>query len=266
MEDLDLCIAERDRPPDFGPLPSVSGDTNERASTPPSPAEDLQDFNPGQDLPAEEFYFMRRRRYDALLHYYQGRKGRRPDLSAMQRMTRDKQVCTWKGAGNVGGAVVGDTFRYRAEMKVLGLHREVEGGISSSRIGGQRLGVSVVASGGYEDDEDYGEVLLYSGHGGRDKVTRRQAKDQLPEKGNLALMSCCENQDVVRVIRGHISRENSRAKTIYSYDGLYNVLSYRREVGRSGYVVYMFKLERCPGQLPLPTPGRTMTVISNGEG
>jgi euchromatic histone-lysine N-methyltransferase len=43
-------------------------------------------------------------------------------------------------------------------------------------------------SGGYEDDVDNSEDVVYTGQGGNDLLsTRKQVKDQKMEKGNLAL-------------------------------------------------------------------------------
>lgn len=41
----------------------------------------------------------------------------------------------------------------------------MQAGISGS---GEEGADSVVVSGGYEDDEDYGDVIVYTGHGGND--------------------------------------------------------------------------------------------------
>lgn len=48
--------------------------------------------------------------------------------------------------------------------------------------------VSIVMSGGYEDDVDNSEDVVYTGQGGNDLLsTKKQIKDQKMEKGNLAL-------------------------------------------------------------------------------
>ena len=49
------------------------------------------------------------------------------------------------------------------------MHKPLIAGIS----GGAREGAdSIVVSGGYEDDEDYGGVIVYTGHGGQDANTK----------------------------------------------------------------------------------------------
>ncbi len=46
---------------------------------------------------------------------------------------------------------------------------------------------SIVLSGGYEDDVDYGDEIVYSGHGGRDPNTGQQVADQEFARGNAGL-------------------------------------------------------------------------------
>jgi len=40
---------------------------------------------------------------------------------------------------------------------------------------------------GYEDDEDHGDWMVYTGQGGRDPNTGRQIADQQLTRGNLVL-------------------------------------------------------------------------------
>lgn len=53
------------------------------------------------------------------------------------------------------------------------------------------LAVAVVLSGNYEDNEDDMEEVVYSGEGGNDILgTKQQIRDQVMERGNLALKVC----------------------------------------------------------------------------
>ena len=61
---------------------------------------------------------------------------------------------------------------------------------------------SIVLSGGYEDDEDLGDEVVYTGHGGRDAESRRQVAHQRLTKGNLALAHSSIEGLPVRVVRG----------------------------------------------------------------
>jgi hypothetical protein len=60
-----------------------------------------------------------------------------------------------------------------------------------------------VVSGGYIDDEDFGDELIYTGHGGNDPATKQQIADQeLDAPGNAGLARSQLDGLPVRVIRG----------------------------------------------------------------
>lgn len=85
--------------------------------------------------------------------------------------------------------------------------------------GGEILAISVVSSGGYDDDLDNSDSLTYMGQGGNVMNTDKEPEDQKLERGNLALKNSMHKRNPVRVIRGS---ESSNGKT-YIYDGLYLV-------------------------------------------
>lgn len=64
------------------------------------------------------------------------------------------------------------------------------------------LATSVVASGGYDDDMDGSDVLIYTGSGENIKGGDKNPKDQKLERGNLALRNSMDAD--VRVIGGDI--------------------------------------------------------------
>nr|GEZ97571.1 histone-lysine N-methyltransferase family member SUVH9 [Tanacetum cinerariifolium] len=77
------------------------------------------------------------------------------------------------------------------ELCVLGIHGVPQAGIdflpaSMSPIK-EPIATSVIVSGGYEDDEDSGEVIVYTGHGGHDKNSKLHVVDQKLEGGNLGM-------------------------------------------------------------------------------
>jgi putative restriction endonuclease len=85
---------------------------------------------------------------------------------------------------HIPGYPEGSRFEARAELSEAGVHRPLIADIS----GGERDGAdSIVLSGGYEDDEDLGDEIVYTGHGGRDTESRRQVAHQRLTRGNLAL-------------------------------------------------------------------------------
>ncbi|KAG6550655.1 hypothetical protein Mapa_007752 [Marchantia paleacea] len=170
--------------------------------------------------------------------------------------------------GEVPGVKVGDHFYYRMELLIISLHRQSQGGIdfipaSKSTILDKRgnplaVAVSVIASGGYEDDHDEGETLIYTGQGGNNyRGDRRQGTDQELVRGNLALKNCCDLGLAVRVIRGSEVKKTGSSSSpsgkIYYYDGLYDVKECYQEKGSAGYRVWKYKLVRRPGQGLLST-------------
>ncbi|CAM6087518.1 unnamed protein product [Calypogeia fissa] len=154
------------------------------------------------------------------------------------------------GAGPVPGVQVGRCFGFRAELCLVGLHRRTMSGIDWTDVDsndGNRISIAlaIVVSGGYEDNVDEGETLIYTGEGGQD-ARRRQCADQKLEGGNMALRNSYFLQNPVRVIRG--TDVNSSSETLYSYDGLYKVANWREDVGRSRFKVFKFTLVREAGQ------------------
>ncbi len=101
---------------------------------------------------------------------------------------------------------------------------------------------STVVSGGYEDDEDYGDAIVYTGHGGNDPATKRQVADQQFARGNLALARNADDALPVRVVRGAGGDPSYSPAAGYRYDGLFSVERYWHEVGRSGYTVWRYRL------------------------
>jgi hypothetical protein len=73
--------------------------------------------------------------------------------------------------GGVPGILPGTLFRDRQGLHDKKLHRGLMRGIAPH-------GSSIVLSGGYVDDEDLGDVIIYTGEGGRDPNTGRQIADQ----------------------------------------------------------------------------------------
>src|SRR5262245_40001076 len=130
--------------------------------------------------------------------------------------------------GDPPGVAVGDVFRDRAALAAAGVHRPLRAGISGSRSEGAD---SVVLSGGYEDDEDYGDLVVYTGHGGNDPATGQQVADQTFDGGNLALARSSDAGLPVRIARGARLDSPFAPPEGYRYDGLYYVERYWRGIG-----------------------------------
>ncbi|WJX55107.1 [histone H3]-lysine(4) N-trimethyltransferase [Trifolium repens] len=148
--------------------------------------------------------------------------------------------------GAVPGVEVGDEFQYRIELNIIGLHRQIQGGIDYMKHKNKMLATSIVASGGYSDELDNTDVLIYTGQGGNVMSSDKDPEDQKLERGNLALKNSSEEKNPVRVIRGSESMDGK--SRIYVYDGLYLVESCWQEMGTHGKLVYKFRLQRIPGQ------------------
>ena len=148
--------------------------------------------------------------------------------------------------GHVAGYAEGATFASRGELSRSGVHAPLRAGIS----GGHDEGAdSVVLTGGaYEDDEDFGDEVIYTGHGGRSQQTGAQVADRALTLGNLALARNCLSGLPVRLVRGVRRAQVSAlaSKLAYRYDGLYRVDGYWQEAGRSGHRVWRFRLVKLP--------------------
>ncbi|KAL4578480.1 hypothetical protein LXL04_014603 [Taraxacum kok-saghyz] len=160
-------------------------------------------------------------------------------------LNRDKRI-----VGAIPGVYVGDIFFFRMEICVVGMHGLPQAGIdyltSSQSSNGDPIATSIIVSGGYEDDQDAGDVIIYTGHGGQDKYSR-QADHQRLEGGNLAMERSMHYGIEVRVVRG-FRYEGSPSGKVYVYDGLYKVIDSWLEIGKSGFGVIKFKLIRIENQ------------------
>ena len=143
--------------------------------------------------------------------------------------------------GHVSFYRPGDTFKTRIELAQSGVHKALRAGISGSVNEGAD---SIILSGGYEDDEDFGEVILYTGYGGRDLRSGKQVTDQQMGGYNLALARNAATGLPVRVIRGANGNAQYAPPTGYRYDGLYRVTRYWYAPGKATHWVWRYWLEQ----------------------
>ncbi|CAL5337343.1 unnamed protein product [Camellia sinensis] len=188
-----------------------------------------------------------------------GRRSNRGDLKSASVMrdrglwmNRDKRI-----VGPIPGVYIGDLFFFRMELCVIGLHGQAQAGIdylpASQSSNHEPIATSIIVSGGYEDDEDGGEEIIYTGQGGQDKNSKQCVHQKL-EGGNLALERSMHYGIEVRVIRGR-KYEGSASGKVYVYDGLYTIRETWFDVGRSGFGVYKYRLTRIENQ---PEMGSTV--------
>lgn len=150
--------------------------------------------------------------------------------------------------GQVLGIVPGATFEDRDDLYDSCVHRTKQAGVQGDSKSGAR---SIVLNGMYEDDDDQGEVIYYSGPG--------QDGNQVLEGGNQWLKLTYDvgrdalNKPTVRVIRG--SKAQTKFAPTYGlrYDGEYTVEEAKQRRGKAGNQIWLFKLVRVPGQEPIQT-------------
>ena len=156
--------------------------------------------------------------------------------------------------GHPPGVRVGALFDTRAELHAANVHRELRAGICGRPETGAE---SIVLAGGYVDDRDGGDRILYTGAGGRDPATGRQVAHQSfggtrASNWNRALAVSRDNGLPVRVLRGHRSPHGPAAG--YRYDGLWRVVRYGVEPGEDGFRVCVFEMVPFDGPAD-PAPG-----------
>lgn len=232
-----------------------------------------------QDNQKLDRYVFKRTRmiYDSLRLHLTVEELRRPEPNPYRRavnlkasrLMEESELCLHKGqhlVGSVPGVEIGDLFFYRKELCMFGLHRPLQSGIDYRSAHRSSFGVpiatSIVLSGGYEDDDDKGDELVYSGQGGRDS-SGQQRQHQKLERGNLAMVQSMRHGVAVRVIRGFEYDNGVRSK-VFVYDGLYRIVEYGLVRGRSGFDIFKFTLVRIQGQAELGSARlkRAQTLIS----
>lgn len=149
--------------------------------------------------------------------------------------------------GPVLGIAPGHEFANRLELWSAGVHRQTQAGISARQGEGAE---SIVLSGGYEDDEDLGTVIIYTGRGGRSTETTQQVADQSLTGANRELARNVLTGLPVRVTR----KVTEAGRSFYRYAGLYRISSYWAEPGKSGHRVWRFRLVALPEVAELTEP------------
>jgi putative restriction endonuclease len=146
---------------------------------------------------------------------------------------------------------IGATYQSREAVAGAGLHKPTMAGISGAETEGAD---SIVVSGGYEDDEDYGNVIVYTGAGGNDPSSRTQIADQTLTGRNLALAVSADRGLPVRLVRGAGGDPAYSPETGFRYDGLFYVESYWEATGQSGFKIWRYRLVEEPPANPVTNP------------
>ncbi|KAH9917257.1 PUA-like domain-containing protein [Fomitopsis serialis] len=168
--------------------------------------------------------------------------------------------------GHIPDVPIGTYWASRQECSDAAVHPFIAAGIYGTKEEGA---YSIVLSGGYEDDVDEGDRIIYTGSGGNDKAldgtwhAGPQTKDQTFDNyRNAALWKSWKTGEPVRVVRGcqldsDFAPPGGDKK--YRYDGLYEVVRASLETGKSGFKVCRFELKRFPNQPPIPRREGTYT-------
>ena len=123
--------------------------------------------------------------------------------------------------GEVPGYPIGSTWQSRKALSNSKVHAPPMGGISGTAAEGAD---SIVVNGGYEDDDDLGYEIIYTGAGGNDPVSKAQIADQtLEQPGNAGLVTSQLEGLPVRVIRGNRGNKEFSPISGLRYEGLFQV-------------------------------------------
>ncbi|PPQ65052.1 hypothetical protein CVT26_015748 [Gymnopilus dilepis] len=180
-----------------------------------------------------------------------------PTLYNPQQMGHDPRF------GHVPRIPVLTTFADRKECSKWGVHKATVAGISGSSKDGA---YSICVSNGYEDDEDDGDRILYTGTGGQpdpfavsfnsgignfscgspryvQETTSQMGDQSFEHKDNAALKISAETGKPVRVVRGPNKKSPWAPEKGYRYDGLYIVKKAYLAKGQSGYIICRYELQ-----------------------
>ena len=143
------------------------------------------------------------------------------------------------GFGEISGIPPGTTFDSRRALAEARVHRPLQAGICGRADVGAE---SIVLNGGYVDDQDSGDTVLYTGAGANDPGSKRQVAHQSLTGVNQSLVTSERKGWPVRVVRGSHHDVWNPASTGYRYDGLYYVDHHYPDSGQDGFRIWRFLL------------------------
>jgi putative restriction endonuclease len=144
--------------------------------------------------------------------------------------------------GDINGVFEGDNFPDRIALREAKIHLVTVAGIDGNRNVGAS---SIVLNGGYKDDFDIGDEIIYTGHGGNDTNSKRQIADQSWEAiGNKALLVSEIHGLPIRVTRGAKHKSKHSPQTGYQYGGLYTIVDHFQEIGQDGFLICRYRLKK----------------------
>ncbi|MFF2844360.1 YDG/SRA domain-containing protein [Paenarthrobacter sp. NPDC057981] len=150
--------------------------------------------------------------------------------------------------GDIPDCPPGTAFRDRREAYDAGVHRTTQAGIAGQASGTQ----SICLSDGYSDDAVQGDLITYTGFGGRDANTGRHIADQKLEMGNLGLVENYKLGRPVRVLVKESVLTRRKSSQEYIYLGLFTVTSWGWGT-RDGWKVLIYQLRAVAGESLIPS-------------
>ncbi|KAH0833102.1 PUA-like domain-containing protein [Lanmaoa asiatica] len=190
---------------------------------------------------------------------------------ALKRVRKHELCILSKRFGHIPNVPIFTEWNKRTDCSDSAVHRPHMAGICGNRKDGA---FSVALSSLYEDDEDGGDVIIYTGAGGRKPRTedikvpyRRprfspQTEDQSWDHSpNRALMISLYTGKPVRVIRSWKCPSQYAPLQGYRYDGLYKVAACWTAKGKKGLNICRCRLERLPGQPLIPLRPITSSAL-----
>ncbi len=160
--------------------------------------------------------------------------------------------------GGIPECPPGTAFRDRREAFDAGVHRTTQAGIAGQAGGTQ----SICLSDGYSDDRIQGDLITYTGFGGRAPNTDRHIADQKLEKGNLGLVENYKLGRPVRVLVRESVLTVRNADNEYIYLGLFAVTNWGWGM-REGWKVLIYQLRAVAGESLIPD--EVATALTRGE-
>ena len=144
--------------------------------------------------------------------------------------------------GPIPSVKEGQIFPSREALAIAGVHRSYQKGIDGNGVDGAS---AIVLAGGFKDNYDLGDEILYTGEGGNDPSSGKQIGDQnIYSPGNSGLILSMNNKLPVRVIRSSNHKSLLSPKSGYKYDGIYYVEDYQLTKGKDGYKILRFVLRK----------------------
>ncbi|BCW43943.1 YDG/SRA domain-containing protein [Arthrobacter sp. StoSoilB5] len=160
--------------------------------------------------------------------------------------------------GEIPDCPPGTVFKDRREAYDAGVHRTTQAGIAGQADGTQ----SICLSDGYSDDEIQGDLITYTGFGGRDANTGRHIADQKLAKGNLGLVENYKLGRPVRVLAKESVLTARKSHNEYVYLGLFTVTNWGWGM-RDGWKVLIYQLRAVAGDSLIPD--EVATALTRGE-